>query len=251
MLSKYFDINEAGHSIKCKLYYKDVHTIRRVIIFGHGFGGHKDNKAAEKFAERAISKLKDVAMVVPNWPCHGDDVKQKLRLEDCDAYISLVIEYIKKNFNTDDMYVYATSFGGYLFLKYIHEHGNPFRKLALRCPAVSIHEDLTRRVVTAGDMEKLQKGKDVLIGFDRKVKVNKTFFDELEANDIRKWDLIDYADYICIIHGMKDEIVPFDTAKEFAENNIIEFYPIENADHRFMNPRCMDTAMQIIYDWFF
>lgn len=80
---KYFEINGGGHNIRCKLYCRDEKLIGRIVLFCHGFGGHKDNGAAEKFAMRAISKHKDIAVLTFNWPCHGDDVKKKLRLEDC------------------------------------------------------------------------------------------------------------------------------------------------------------------------
>ena len=112
MNRRYFDINELHHSIKSKIYYNEIRNISAVVIFGHGFGGHKDNRAAERFAENLLSRVKSAAVITFNWPCHGDDVKKKLLLEDCSTYIDIVLEYAAKQFNTDDIYVYATSFGG-------------------------------------------------------------------------------------------------------------------------------------------
>ena len=66
-MQKYFDINESGYSIRCKLYCNDVHAIKKAVIFGHGFGGHKDNKAAEKFAAKLISKHREFCVVTFNW----------------------------------------------------------------------------------------------------------------------------------------------------------------------------------------
>ena len=52
-MEKYFDINESGFSIRCKLYYnKDLHDLPHIVVATYGFGGNKDNKAIEKFAER-------------------------------------------------------------------------------------------------------------------------------------------------------------------------------------------------------
>ena len=65
-MQRYFEINENGHNIRCKLYYQDLQNIRRVVVFGHGFGGHKDNGAAAKFAERLLTKHKGCAMVTFN-----------------------------------------------------------------------------------------------------------------------------------------------------------------------------------------
>ena len=138
MKNKYFNINEKGHSVHCKLYFNDMRAIKRIVICLHGFTGHMDNKAVERFADYVLKKNKDVAILIYNAPCHGDDVKKKLSLEDCDAYITLVTDYAKKQFKTDELYVYANSFGGYQALKYLSEHKCPFRKTALRCPAVNM-----------------------------------------------------------------------------------------------------------------
>lgn len=249
-MQKYFDINDAGHSIRCKLYCNDIHNIKKIILFGHGFGGHKDNKAAEKFADRVLSKYKAVSVMVFDWPCHGDDVKKKLLLSDCSTYIDLIRKNIRGRFDTDEIYVYATSFGGYLFLKYIAENGNPFRKIVLRCPAINMFRAITQGIMTEDELEKLEKGKDVMVGFDRKIKVNHQFIMDLENADITAYEYLDYADDILIMHGTKDEIVPIESVSEFAEENVIEFVPVENADHRFQNPRCMDFATQQVLDFF-
>lgn len=249
-MHRYFEINEQGHNIRCKLYYADLKTIRRVVIFCHGFGGHKDNSAAEKFAQRMISKYKGAAMVTFNWPSHGDDVKKKLCLTDCCAYLELVIRHVRSKFETDDIFCYATSFGGYLTLKYIADHGNPFRKIALRCPAVNMYQVLTGTIMTPEDTARLQKGKDIPVGFDRKILISQAFMDELQVQDIQKLDYLDYAEDILILHGTSDEIVPFETVRTFADNNLIEFIPVDKSDHRFRDPARMEQAIKQILDFF-
>ena len=112
MISKYFDINESGCSIRCKLYCVDPHAVKRVIVFCHGFAGHKDTKSAETFAARAVTKRKGTAVVVFDWPAHGEDARKNLLLEDCDEYLSIVIAYAREHFGTDELYAYGTSFGG-------------------------------------------------------------------------------------------------------------------------------------------
>ena len=53
-----------------------------------------------------------------------------------------------------------------------------------------------------------------------------------------------------ILQGTKDEIVPFEAVKAFAEDNVIEFEPIEGADHRFMEQKKMDLAISRIIAFF-
>ena len=70
MKSQNYIVSRNGYNVSCKLYYEDRKAIGGVVLFGHGFGGHKDTKAAEKFAQRALDK------------CRGqtDDANELLRL---------------------------------------------------------------------------------------------------------------------------------------------------------------------------
>ena len=249
-MHRYFEINELGHNIRCKLYYRDLRDIRRVVIFCHGFGGHKDNGAAEKFATRLTTKYKGAAMVTFNWPSHGDDVKKKLTLEDCSTYLELVVAYVRRVYQTEELFCYATSFGGYLTLKYISEHGSPFRKIALRCPAINMYDAMTSAIMSADDLARLQKGIDIPVGFDRKVLIGLPFLNDLKNNDIQSRDFLDWAEDILILHGTADEIVPMDVSYAFADNQLIEFIPIEGADHRFRDPNKMEQAMKYMFDFF-
>ena len=185
-MEKFFEINSNRQNIRCKLYFNKKADIEKVVLFGHGFAGHKDNSAAQKFADRILTKNKGIAVLVFNLPCHGDDVKKKLVLQDCITYISIVIDYIKTELHTDEIYSYATSFGGYLVLKYIAEHENPFKKIALRCPAVNMAEVLMHSIMKNDELDKVLKGKNVQVGFDRKIEVTRQFLSDLEASDIQK-----------------------------------------------------------------
>ena len=251
MKEKYYEINKQGYNIRCKLYFNDLNSSGRAVIFGTGFAGHKDNGAARSFAEKLLSKHKDMMVTVFNWPAHGDDIKKKLVLDDCDTYLGLVIDEIRERFGAEELFAYATSFGGYLFLKYISEHGDPFRKTALRCPAVYMYDVITGAIMKNDDLDRIQKGKDVQVGFDRKITIGRQFLDDLQASDIRSRDYLDYAEDILIIHGTSDEVAPFDTSREFAENNLIDFIPVERADHRFRNPAHMSLANKYAMEFFF
>jgi len=247
---KYYEINAPGHNVRCKVYYKERAVADNAVIFCTGFAGHKDNRAAEVFAEKALSKQKNLIVVVFNWPAHGDDVKKKLDLKDCDTYLDLVISDAKTRFGVQKLYSYTTSFGGYLVLKYISEHGNPFQKIAIRCPGVDMYDVLTRTIIRNDELDRIMKGKDVLVGFDRKIVVSRSLLDELKTNDIRQRDFLEWADSILILHGTADEVVPFDSSKAFAEDNLIEFIPVEKADHRFQNPTHMSLANKYVMEFF-
>ena len=241
-MEKYFEINAQGYNIRCKEYYIDRRAAEKAIIFCTGFAGHKDNNAAKGFAESVLSKHRDVVEVVFNWPAHGDDVRKRLSLDDCDTYLEQVIREARQRYGVQQLYSYATSFGGYLVLKYISEHDNPFQRIALRCPAIDMHDVLTRAIMKRDEYDRIMKGKEVPVGFDRKIIVSRAALDELRENDIRQRDFLEYAEQILILHGTEDEVVPFEEGRKFAEDNLIEFIPVQGADHRFQNPAHMSLA---------
>lgn len=248
-MEKLFDINEQGFSVRCKLFYeKDLSTIDNVVIILHGFGSSKDLKSNTKFGERLSSKYKGYAAIAFDFPCHGADARKKLLVAECQTYLQLAIDYAQNTLNAKNIYAYGTSFGGYLTLKYIAERGNPFRKIALRAPAVQIYHSLMNRM-TEDEQQKLAKGKEILWGFERKMKISHEFFDELAASDITQNDYLDYAEQIFILHGTEDEMVPLSVSQQFAENNVIELVAIDGADHAFSNPKLMDVAIGKIVDF--
>jgi dipeptidyl aminopeptidase/acylaminoacyl peptidase len=90
----------------------------------------------------------------------------------------------------------------------------------------------------------------VLVGFDRKVRVGPQFVEGLKATDLRQVPFFDYADDILIVHGTADDVVPMQDSAQFADDNVIEFVPIEGADHRFRDPKKMDAAIALIIGFF-
>lgn len=250
-MQRYFSINAGGSSIRCKLYYdQEPRSITRMVVFVHGFGGHKDNGAAEKFAQRVLSKYKHIGIITFDLPCHGEDVKKKLVLGECLAYLGHVVTYLRETYDCRELYAYATSFGGYLTLKYIAENGNPFRKIALRCPAVNMYGIFTEKLLSPQDLALLEKGKALPVGFDRKVPVTREFLSELRDGDIQRLDFLDYAEDILIIQGTTDEMVSCDTVWNFSQEQLIEFVSVPGADHRFRASGTMEQAIKAILAFF-
>ena len=113
-----------------------------------------------------------------------------------------------------------------------------------------MHQVITHSIITPEDLEKLDKGKEIPVGFDRKILIGKPFLEELRENDITARDYLDYAEELYILHGTADEIVPREHSFAFADNNLIEFREVEGADHRFRDPKKMDLAIKYILEYF-
>jgi len=242
MKTKYINMQHEKHNIRCKVYLPNDSNAENMVIFGHGFAGHKDNRAAERLAEKLISKNKGFALISFDLPCHGEDVKKKLTLDDCITYYDIVISGTKEMLGAKKLYINATSFGAFLVLKYISEKGNPFEKIVLRSPAINMYKVMSGSLITEEIKEKLDKGKPALIGFDRKVMIEKQFLEDIKGTDLLSRDFIDFADDILILHGTRDEIAPFEDSKKFSEENVISFEPVEDADHRYKDLKKMEYA---------
>ena len=250
-MEKYFEINRDGLNIRCKLYAKARTGFREAVLYVHGFAGHKDNGAARKFAERVLTKYKGIAVVTFDLPCHGDDVKKKLILADCLTYMDHVIRYLEEESGAEELFAYATSFGAFLVLRYLKDYGDPFKRIALRSPAIPMYELITQTIIKGDELDMIRRGREVPVGFDRKINVGEGFLKDLAASDIRKEDYIDVCEDILILHGTKDEVAPFEASRSFADDNIIEFVPVEGADHRFQNPKHMETSIKEVTRFFF
>ena len=249
MKSKYFEINSNSNSIKCKLYYNEGTSIENIVVCCHGFAGSKENTGGLRLSENLLSNQDNTAVLAFDWPCHGKDVRQKLNLSDCNNYLSIVLEYIDQTFDVKNIYSFATSFGGYLTLKYIYEHGNPFKRVFLRCPAVNMHDVLRNVVLSEEQKDAIDKGKDVVAGFDKKIRISKKFLDELKENDITKLDYSHESDKIMIGHGTVDEVVSFDVSKKFANDNNIGFVDIVGANHTFKDRAKLHEVISYAYEF--
>ena len=252
-MEKNFDINQQGYSIRCKLLINDndkqTRTFDNVVIVTHGFGSHKDTAGTVHFAEHLTSKYKNYAVIAFDWPCHSADARKKLSLPECMNYLTWVVDYAKTELQAKHIYNYSTSFGSYITLRYLIEKGNPFQKIALRSPGVNMYESMSNHVSDEG-FAKLKKGKEIQVGFERKMKIDQAFMDDLKSFDVRDHEYFDFADDILILHGTKDEMIPIDLVREFAENNVIEFVPVEGANHPFQNPNHMALAIHKIIEFF-
>ena len=248
MKTKAFSIHDAPYNIRCLLYSGDGET-RRAVVYCHGFAGSKETRTAGRFAEYMLPKYKDMAVVCFDLPCHGEDVRKKLSLADCGAYFGAVVRWAKETLRAEELDCYASSFGGYLALKYVLENGDPFRFIALRSPAVNMYAVMDS-LMTDADRALIAKGREAQVGFDRKIAVGTAFLEELKRADVASTDLGSIADSVLIIHGEKDEVVPIAAVEAFAERNGVDFIPLPKGDHLFSNPKLMTEAIQYVEAFF-
>ena len=250
MKQHYFTVRSSIYVVHCKMYCDAPENIRQAVLFCHGFGGSKENRAAKKFAKRYLALKKGRAVVTFDWPSHGKDFNRRLRLSVCMRYLHAMVRHLRDTLGVPELRLYAASFGGYLSLLYLTRYGNPFRALALRCPAVNMYDVLTQNILSKRDCACVAHGLTVRTNFDRKIPVDRTLLKELERTDMLHTDFRAEREHIRILHGTRDETVPIGPIRTFAQENGIPFVTVENADHRFSDPACMNTAIEEILRFF-
>ena len=239
-MEKYFEIKKDNITIKCKSMYKNLNNINSVILSCHGFTGSKDNKTAALLGKILPEKYSNIMIISFDLPAHGNDESKPLSLANCNEYLETVIDYIKNKLKIDNIYAQGTSFGGYLLLKYINEHDNPFKMIALRCPAINIYNALTDRILTEDQIRLLKKGEDIELGNDKNIIINNNFVDDLKKNDINKKGLFNkYSNEIVVFHGNMDTLIDFEVVRNFCYMNHITFIPVIGADHGFNNDKSL------------
>ena len=116
---------------------------------------------------------------------------------------------------------------------------------------MNLHEIFTGLYLTENDLDKLRRGKDAVVGFEKKFKINRQFLDSLAENDIMQYNFSAFADSMLIMHGTRDETVPIDAVRRFAEKNDLMLIEINGADHMFKDPARMSEYVNDTVDFIF
>lgn len=167
-------------------------------------------------------KLKSI--VFPNTLKHDD----MLSVKNCINDLLLIAELCRKEHPNERKYLFTTSFGRYIALlcsKKLKDFS-----IVLRASAVTMPEHILTDLLDTTP-ESFEKSRTITCGFDRKICLQFSFYEELQMHKI--------SHYICdnpmlIIHGDMDDIVPYRDIVDFCschKNAVLR--TVYGADHRF------------------
>lgn len=241
MKIEYINLKESKYEIPTKVFLPN-NKIEKVIIACHGFGGDKESSTIKDLAEEMI--LKNIAVITFDFPAHGESKLdgKELAIENCIDNINTVYRYSKK-FNAP-ISLFATSFGAYINLINIARNNNEFQEIVLRSPAIEMAKIL-KEVLLKESFSKYKENGHTILGFERKMKIPYSFYEELLNNNINKiYDDIEIPK-IHIIQGNKDEIAIIEDTIKFVENHKkqIELNIIDKGDHRMKSPELRQKVM--------
>ena len=220
-----------------------------VLLCLHGFGGDKDSSMIA-----ALMKGLDedgVGVVAFDWPAHGesDALDSILTVEDCLTDLDIWVKVIRQ-ITGKKISCFATSFGGYLATLYRIAYPDAFLHLILRSPALKMAE-IYRGLLTDEEYGRLMQGGKIVQGFERKMQLNRHFYDSLKAHDAYHTDP-PYPWNIMIIQGDRDDVVNPDDIRAYAERykeKKMRLEILEGTDHRYGNSGEKEKIVEVTKDF--
>lgn len=243
MTIEYYSIpSKSGYNIPCKLFCGGGEC-RSIIIGVHGFGGSKESFALTLLAEKMPSDCKLLAF---DLPAHGEGAPDCcLSLENCINDLMTVCAEAGRLCPQGERLIFATSFGGYIWLNAEKGLEDFISKAVLRVPAVEMAKTLSEKFIDIDLAEFKRRG-----GYERKIRVSYAFYEELSENDAMH---LSPALPTLMICGDKDELVDYSAQKAFADNNsgFVRLITLNNAGHRFLGEGELETAVSAAVEFFF
>jgi len=227
-----------NYEIPLKLYEPDI-VIKGYIIAVHGFCGDMESSTIQALAARMVQN--EIAVTAFDFVGHGKSEADKhFSLSACKRDMSDVMRYMQQKYNGEKpIGIFATSFGGYITL--LNSDNIPSTtKLVLRAPAVYMAESFLKFVP---DYDEFQNAGKCEMGFERKLSVPFSFYDELRSNSAL---MTNYDRPILVIYGDQDDVVNFSDIEAFCtQNPKAVLKVISGADHRFKGKDELEQVIEL------
>ena len=205
---------------------------RSVLICMHGFTGDKYSTVIRRLAETMAEK--DVATIAFDWPGHGASPVDgsSLTVENCLADLDAVVQTVRGR--GLPLYLFATSFGGFLSVNYLNRHPDVFSRIVLRSPALEM-PDLVPLLLPEEQRRIMEDGGIVDFGRDRPLLLGKAFCENLRRHRIAP-DAYPAGLPGLVIQGGQDNVVDPVYNAAFAERNGLALHLVPGADHFWKRP---------------
>ncbi len=216
-------------------------NLNSIVIYCHGLGSNR--LWASRFYDELFKK--NIGIISFDFPGHGDDKAsfKDFTLQLCITYLDSVINYAKDNYNAP-IYLFGSSFGGYVILNKLINSNKSICKTILMCPAINFCQIVEKK--TGVCIEYFTKNEFLPLYNNIKF-YKKTYLDFKSADyEIKKSKF----NNIAIIQGMLDSTVDYNIIENFCNINSLNLYKIERGKHELYdyNKKLTDILIdEIIY----
>lgn len=238
-------LQEEYKGIQIKRFFDNKSKPTNILLAIHGFLGDSDSSVISRLAQEVTGE--NFVVIAFDLPCHGKDCKNGiLKLQDCLDYLSTLEDYISTLYNNLPTSILATSFGAYLFLRWLETSTYNFKHIFLRAPAVFM-ADVLKDVILPQHGTSLTelKSQNIELGYERKLTIDYGFYKDIKEHKL----LGNERAILNVIQGKKDDVVNYINNEKFFKKefkNRHKIYYLETADHRFKNNGELDYIVSIM-----
>ncbi len=186
-----------------------------IILYLYGFASGPQSDKAQFFKNKftSLGVTFDIFDYIPDEESFRN-LTTSLLLENLHSYIGL-------NYPKEHLFLFGSSFGGFLLTWYASRHPERIRKLILMAPALRFSASSVCKI--HGITPSLWKKQGfVLVShyrYNREIPLNYTFYEDLLTNSPPDFINVEISIPTLILHGKSDEVVPVAWSQTFADLN--------------------------------
>ena len=223
-------------------------TEKRSVLVIHGFASSRYSDTGVRLAERLAAQ--NIGVYAIDLPAHGASTRDELHIDECLDSMADAAQRMRLVAPQTEIFLFGSSFGGYLAILYLALRDPSIRRAMLRCAAVNMPELMDGDLTPALRAEIERQGYYIFDpGYSRTIRITRAFFDELHAHDA--FALADrFRTSLQMIHGTNDEEVPLPAVQRFAAQTGAALRLVEGAGHRFAEPGATETVLDVAERFF-
>ena len=132
--------------------------LEKIIIYCHGLGSNKE--MSQRFSDKLVKN--NIGLIAFDFPGHGEDNTdfKDFNLDLCIDYLNRVITSIKNEYDVP-IYLFGSSFGGFVILNRLINKSSDISKTFLMCPAINFSQIMERKTGLSLDYFKDNLYKDL------------------------------------------------------------------------------------------
>lgn len=197
-------------------------SVDRIVIYCHGLGANKI--WATRFYDYLLTNK--IGIISFDFPGHGEDKTDFVyfNLSLCISYLEEMIDYVKIKYNVP-IYLFGSSFGGFVILNKLIKTDINIKKAMLMCPAINFCEIIERKLRISLDYFNTNE----FVPLYNNIKIYKDAYLEFKNgnNAVKNYEFQN----VSIIQGTLDRTVLYDDISKFCKKNNLKLTTIEGGKH--------------------
>ena len=197
-------------------------SVDRIVIYCHGLGANKI--WATRFYDYLLTNK--IGIISFDFPGHGEDKTDFVyfNLSLCISHLEEMIDYVKIKYKVP-IYLFGSSFGGFVILNKLIKTDINIKKAMLMCPAINFCEIIERKLGISLDYFNTNE----FVPLYNNIKIYKDAYLEFKNgnNAVKNYEFQN----VSIIQGTLDRTVLYDDISKFCKKNNLKLTTIEGGKH--------------------